>query len=141
MSFDESTLPNNFCEGLEALRKKECPQAKVIKQKGNFVYISLGKTTLSDLYKQDKVSFFVRVPITFPNAHPYGIVTDNFLVRNDGKAIERYHKNHQNARPVLDFTDSKTTGFFSWNWKNMPSNSPKDMTLVYQWALKRIREA
>lgn len=140
MSFDSSNLPEKLCEGLNALRNKKHAEIKVINTQGNFCYIHLGVIELPDVYEQEETNLFARVPNNFPNALPYGVLTDTFLKRKDGKTIERYHKNHSHAKPIEEFSKSSSTGFFSWNWKGLPSDTPSDLIYVYDWALTRVME-
>lgn len=141
VAVEEGQLPAAFREGLAALRK-HVPDAAVIAVHDNFAYIDLGEIPADDLalYQQTQVQIFVRVPLTFPNAAPYGIATAPFLVRKDGAQIERQHHNHANAAPVAAYLGRQDLGFWSWDWSNMPLRRSEDLAAIMFWALKRIRQ-
>lgn len=140
MSIDESEFPDDFKRGLAAIREREVEDAEVVAVENNFAYIAIGRVSLPDIYRQGEAEVYVRVPLTFPKAKPYGVVTDPYLHRKDGGAIERYHRNHANTRPVQQALGLAESGFFSWDWKGMPLRRPEDMAAAVEWARKRVRE-
>lgn len=140
MIVDESGLPESFRYGLESIRNLHFAYAKVLAVEANFAYIDLGEMVLPDFYVQDLVQVFGRVPLSFPLAQPYGIVTAPLLQRKDGRPIERLHANHQTARPVEVALGISGAGFWSWNWQNMPLQKPTDLAAIFEWARKRIRQ-
>lgn len=137
---DEHQFSQHFRSGLDALRVLHFADAKAVAVEGNFAFIDLGEMVLPDLYVQNMVRIFGRAPLTFPLAQPYGIVTAPLLQRADGCPIERQHANHQTARPVEEALGISGTGFWSWNWQNMPLQDPKDLASIFEWARKRIRQ-
>jgi hypothetical protein len=141
VTVEEAQLPTGFQRGLAAVRK-QVPDAAVVAVQDNFAIIGIGELSNEDLtrYTQDSARLFVRAPLTFPNAPPYGLITVPFLTRKDGVAIERQHLNHPNAAPVAAYLGATELGFWSWDWSNMPLRRPEDLAAIVPWALKRIRE-
>ena len=137
----EDTLPEAFRRGLQAIRDREVPDAKVLAVEGNFAYIDLGMEQLMEPIAEPEARLVVRAPLAFPNAQPYGFVTIPFLRRTDGAPIERQHRDHPTAGPVKAALGTNGSGFWSWNWSNMPARRPEDLAAIVEWARKRIREA
>ena len=138
--FDEAALPEGLRRGLAAIRARVAPTAGVVAIQDNFAYVGIGVQELPDLYVEDRAELFVRAPLTFPHAAPYGIITRPFLHRKDGAAIDRQHLNHDLARPVGNGSGGAELGFWSWDWSGMPCREPEDLAAIVEWARKRLRQ-
>jgi hypothetical protein len=138
---DESKLPAAFQRGLTAVRI-QVPTCSVLAIAENFAILDIGELSSEDLtlYSQPTARIFARVPLTFPNAAPYGVITAPHLTRKDGKSIERQHLNHANAAPIAAYLGQGSVAFWSWDWSNMPLRRPEDLGALVPWALKRIRQ-
>lgn len=139
---DESELAGPLRRGMVALRE-QVPHAVVAVLHNNFALIDLGTIPKADLelYTSETARLFARVPLTFPSAEPYGLVTAPFLSRKNGAIVERQHLNHENATVVVAYLGERLDlGFWSWNWSGMPLRRPEDLVALLPWALKRIRE-
>lgn len=141
VAVEEDQLPAAFRRGLAALRT-QVGDAAVVAVHDNFAFIDIGNLSTADLhlYVQESARAFVRAPLTFPNAAPYGIITAPFLSRKDGAVVEREHQNHATAAPVAAYLGRVDLGFWSWDWTNMPLRRAEDLTAIAAWALKRIRQ-
>jgi hypothetical protein len=137
------SLPEALQRGLQAIRERLLPTARVVAVRDNFAYIDIGTMDgeeISKLYTQEAVSLFPRVPVTFPNAEPYGIVTDPLLTRRDGAPIQAQHANHPTAGPIVELLGRDNLGFWSWNCSGMRFRQPEDLVAIVEWARKRIRQ-
>jgi hypothetical protein len=136
-------LPEAFSRGLEALRKRECPEARVVLVDDNFAWIFLQSVNLTDLglaYKERCCLLLARAPLTFPNADPYGIATVPLLHRTDGNAIERMHASHLHIAKLANLPGYGDIAFWSWEWKGMRRDQPERLADLFNWALKRVRQ-
>jgi len=138
---DETALPEAFRCGLQTIRDREVPDAAVVAIEANFAYIDIGAELLGDVYQEEVARVYVRAPLTFPSAHPYGFVTVPCLTRVDGQTIDRQHRDHRTARPVHVALGVQGSGFWSWDWTNLPAHRPEDLAAIVEWARKRIRMA
>lgn len=140
MTLDEGAFKESFRAGMEALKTRHCPDAKVVAVDGNFAYIDLGDGTLPAIYAERNARVFARVPLDFPNAEPYGVVTAPYLHRADTAPIERHHSSHPHSKPIETALGLTDIGFWSWDWQRMPRKTPEDLSHIYEWAWKRIRQ-
>jgi hypothetical protein len=138
---DESDFPPAFVQGLRAIRARILPDAVVEVVDGNFAWIRLGETALSEgLYTVPKARLWARTPLTFPNAVPYGVATAPILVRTDGRAVDRQHVGHQMVQALAHVVGTTDLAFYSWDWNNMPTRDAEDLVAVVEWARRRLRE-
>jgi hypothetical protein len=136
--FEEAALPAALQRGLAAVRG-QVADATVVAVHDNFAAIDIGELSGEDmqLFTQNSAGMFVRVPLTFPNAAPYGVITSAFLTRKDGAVVERQHAN---AAPVAAYLGRADLGFWSWDWTGMPLRRSEDLAAIVAWATKRIRQ-
>ena len=137
---EEQNLSQAFQLGLRAIREREVDEAHVVVLDGNFALIDIGIVGLPDLYEELEAGLYVRAPLSFPHAVPYGFVTIPYLNRKDRQPVERQHRNHQHARKLQQTLGVSNTGFWSWSWDRMPKSRPEDLVAIVEWARKRLRE-
>jgi hypothetical protein len=146
---DEGSLPEALRSGLQAIRSRILPDITVLAVIDNFVVLNLGimergganaSAELPAIYREATAHLFARVPLNFPNAEPYGLVTVPTLHRLDGQQIERLHSPHPTAQAVADLLGESDAAFWSWDWSGMPRRDPVDLVTIVEWARKRIRQ-
>lgn len=153
---DEALLPDALQRGLTAVRANLVPGAAVVATEGNFVYVAVGGLTkrtarpieaviagdseLPDRYNQERVRLFARVARNFPSSESYGVLTVPFLTRVDGAGIAWQHANHGSAQPLAAALSVTDVGFWSWDWRGMPTRRGEDLVAVVEWARKCVRE-
>lgn len=140
---DSLELSQQFTQGLQALRARECPDATVVCVENNFAWILLGTVNLEALelaFKEKECLLFMRVPLTFPNTVPYGIATVPVLHRRDDAPIERLHVNNQHTTLLASKPGYADVAFWSWDCTNMKLTKAEQMADLYGWALKRLMQ-
>jgi len=140
---DSFEFTQQFTQGLQALRARECPDAMVVCVDSNFAWILLGKVNLEALelaFKEKECLLFIRVPLTFPNTPPYGIATVPALHRRDDAAIDRFHLNNQHTILLAQQPGYADVAFWSWDCKEMKLVKVEQMAELYGWALKRLMQ-
>lgn len=137
---DEAAFRPQFRQGLEAIRARLLSSVAVEVVDGNFAWIRLGDTALTDgLYTVSSALLWARAPLTFPDAVPYGIATAPILVRRDGRPIERQHVGHQMVQVLGGAVGRSDLAFYSWDWSNMPTRDAADLVAIVEWARQRLR--
>jgi hypothetical protein len=135
----EETLPEPLRQALRAFREEHCPNATIAAVDGNFALLDLGQGSMPDGYIERDARVFARIPLDIINAEPYGVITIPFLHRKDGVAIGHQHAAHANAR-ALSIPSGATTGFWSWDWKDIGRCTASELAFVYEWAWKCLRD-
>lgn len=154
-SIDESAMPTEFRSGLAHVRARVLPSATAVADDGNFIIVSVGTMTktradedarapgdaeLPDVYVQSSVQLFARVSRCFPNGNSYGVITVPFLQRADGQPLPHQQLNNANAQFVATALGRTDVGFWSWDWRGMPSRNGQDLVAIVEWARKCVRE-
>lgn len=152
---DEAALPAAMRRGLQVVRERVLPGARVVALDNNFVVMAVGTMTkastrlaepttddaeLPEGYVEEQAALYARVSRNFPNAESYGVVTAPFLTRKDSRPVEWQHRNNANAAAVAAVLGRSDVGFWSWNWQGGPSRVPEDLVAVVEWARRCIRE-
>lgn len=140
---------DSFREGVQALRERRPDEpVRVAAVHGNYAFVALGTfglTSLNGAWDQDEADAYVRVTTNFPRGQPYGIVTDPFLTRTDGKSINRQHRNDshaENAEPLADAigVECSELGWWSYKWHKVTVNDGEDMTKAIALVQRRLSD-
>lgn len=156
-NIDERDLPDQFQEGLDALRGAHHDQhIEIVVGVGNFVVVSLGVFALgrysedangNDLeYTHDEVEVFARLPRNWPewggeNAKGFG--TSSPLQRANRGVQLNSGWNASVEQQTAEATD-QSVEFYSWGWDptnapGVPMNQPEDLKYAYDLAVEMLR--
>lgn len=129
-SVDESGLPSDFTDGLEALRENHEPVVPV-KERGNDVLLWFGEWDLTDAtreYDQDTCEAYMLIDSGFPNGDPHWIITTPAVTVNGNKAgdlpgrsvFTKGHNSHSDkVELICGVAEEDSALAFSWRWSNV----------------------
>jgi|GEM_PF-607043 hypothetical protein len=145
----DDRFSDEFRKGIKALRKRRPDDpVRVAAVGGNYAFVALGSfdlTSLNEAWDQDEADAYVRVSTNFPRGKAYGIVTDPFLTRTDGKDVKRQHRNDNHAEksePLAEAlgVECSDLGWWSYRWQNVTVTGGEDMTKAIALVQRRLSE-
>src|ERR1700730_2076356 len=137
---NESELPPTFQEMLAVLRRERDEHARVDAVESNFAYVFVHalRKPVKENEPEDHLGGWLRIPVSFPDNGPWGLVTIVPLPgKNGGINGDNHNPGHGNASPVRGRGGDH---YYSWTWaESPPVRSPADILGVVRWFERRIR--
>jgi len=149
-SMDETNLPSDFQDGLEAVRERYTPVVPIT-TRGNDVLLSFSEWDLEGAnrnYDQDTCEAYMLVDSGFPSCDPHWIITTPAVTVNgnqvgqfpDRSVFTKEHSSHgDKAEFVRKEVNAKSALAFSWRWSkvDMTPTEPEHL----KWAPTMIESA
>lgn len=145
-SVDEAALPEQFQEGLQALRRRY-PSRDIdpVVERGNFVVVSLGTFDVegprfeedgngeSLEHTHDEYAAFARLPRSFPDGNIYGFATSPPIAREERAVLNNDGIEKEVDDPLEDYVDGEVETY-SWDWDGHPTSKSEHMALAVDLA-------
>lgn len=135
----EDQLPAPLGAAVTIIRSERDPKARVDAVASNFAYIWVhGLRNPTGEETDLDVGGWLRIPLAFPQATPWGLVTRKALPGKDGRPNPDGHNpGHENAAPVRPLGGDH---YYSWTWSESPPlRQPENILEVIRWYERRIR--